>query len=179
VGHPKTSRTGQTNPRNSDSGSAAATNNKRQECPPQEQELSSSSLSFKVYYTACLAMMMHGTKDDDDDATYDPSKCPAMKQGIRAQNQILHGPDLPTACSRRENPKTKTKMKRRRRSLKPLFFAIAESSVVFSISSLQFSDTFHFLALVEFPPVLHLQLQSEIGEAVRSIERSGCSYPIC
>jgi hypothetical protein len=57
-------------------------------------------------------MMMHGAKDDDDDdddATYDPSKCPAMKQGIRAQNQILHGPDLPTASSRRESPKTKTK----------------------------------------------------------------------
>ncbi len=162
MGHPKTSRTGQTNPRNSDFGSAAATNNKRQECPPQEQELSSSSLSLKVYYTACLAMMMHGAKDDDDDddATYDPSKCPAMKQGIRAQNQILHGPDFPTACSRRENPKTKTKTKkkRRRRSLTPFFFAIAESSVVFSISSLQFSDTFHFLALLKFPPVMHLQL---------------------
>ncbi len=179
VGYPKTSRIGQTNPRNSDSGSAAATNNKRQECPPQEQELSSSSLSLKVYYTACLAMMMHGAKDDDDDATYDPSKCPAMKQGIRAQNQVLHGPDLPPASSRRESPKTKTKKKRRRRSLTPLFFAIAESSVVFSISSLQFSDTFHFLALLEFPPVMHLQLQSEVGEAVRSIERSGCSYPTC
>jgi hypothetical protein len=125
-------------------------------------------------------MMMHGAKDDDDDdATYDPSKCPAMKQGIRAQNQILHGRDLPTAYSRRESPKTKTKKKRRRRSLTPLFFAIAESSVVFSISSLRFSDTFHFLALLEFPPVMHLQLQSEVGEAVRSIERSGCSYPTC
>ncbi len=180
MGHPQTSRTGQTDSGNSDSGSAAATNNKRQECPPQEQEFSSSSLSLKVYYTACLAMMMHGAKDDDDDdATYDPSKCPAMKQGIRAQNQILHGRDLPTAYSRRESPKTKTKKKRRRRSLTPLFFAIAESSVVFSISSLRFSDTFHFLALLEFPPVMHLQLQSEVGEAVRSIERSGCSYPTC
>jgi hypothetical protein len=27
--------------------------------------------------------------------------------------------------------------------------------------------------------VMHLQLQSEVGEAVRSIERSGCSYPTC
>lgn len=135
-----------------------ATSNKRQECPPQEHELSSSSLSLKLYHTAWLAMMMHGANDDDDDdATYDPSKCPAMKQRIRAQNQILHGPDLPTAYSRRESPKTKTMKKRRRRSLTPLFFAIAESSVVFSISSLQFSDTFHFLALLEFPPVMHLQ----------------------
>lgn len=174
VGHPQTSRTGQANPGNSDSRNAAATSNKRQECPPQEHELSSSSLSLKLYHTAWLAMMMHGANDDDDDdddATYDPSKCPAMKQRIRAQNQILHGPDLPTAYSRRESPKTKTKKKRRRRSLTPLYFAIAESSVVFSISSLQFSDTFHFLALLEFPPVMHLQF-AEYDRGSNSIDRA-------